>query len=211
MARKAKQEKLFWTTKKFKISELIPYEKNPRQMTKEQVEYLKASIEKFNLVEIPAVNADKTIIAGHQRLKIMQLLERFHEEIDVRIPNRQLTEAELKEYNIRSNANTGGWDTDILANFFDPEELKSWGLDPKDIGMADFSDFDETDTAAGGSGAPAGPEEMQTVEIEFLPEDYELFESIMKGIKIKYSTPVLKTQYGLKLATILKEYKSKKK
>lgn len=122
---------LVWSTQKRKINELIPYEQNPRQMTEVQVEQLKKSLEKFNLVEIPAIDTDNKIVAGHQRLKIMQMLGRGNEEIDVRVPNRKLTEAEFQEYNIRSNKNTGEWDYDLLAGF-DTELLLGSG----------FTDFD---------------------------------------------------------------------
>ena len=69
-----KQTKLEWHNEKRKISDLIPYDHNPRQMTEKQVKDLTKSLEKFNLVEIPAIDKDNTIIAGHQRLKIMQML-----------------------------------------------------------------------------------------------------------------------------------------
>lgn len=71
---------------------------------------LKKSLKKFNLAEIPAINLDGKILAGHQRIKALQLLGRGEELIDVRIPNRQLTEDEAKEYLIGSNAIGGDWD-----------------------------------------------------------------------------------------------------
>lgn len=120
---------LQWTTQKRKISDLVPYDYNPRIVTKEQAEQLKASITKFNLVEIPVINTDNTLIAGHQRVNIMGILGRLNEKVDVRVPNRKLTTAELKEYNIRSNKNTGTWDFDILANHFELSDLVEWGFD----------------------------------------------------------------------------------
>ena len=84
-------------TEKRKINDLIPYENNPRQMTEKQNEDLKKSLEKFNLVEIPAIDTDNKIISGHQRLRILQQLGRGDEEIDVRVPDRKLTDEEFKE------------------------------------------------------------------------------------------------------------------
>ena len=49
-------EKLIWHTEQRKIKDLIPTEGNPRQMTAKQVEDLKKSLNKFNLVEIPVAN-----------------------------------------------------------------------------------------------------------------------------------------------------------
>ncbi len=136
-------EKLQWHNEKRKIDDLIPTEDNPRKMTEKQKEDLQKSLEKFNLVEIPAINTDDRIISGHQRLKILQLLGRGKEEIDVRVPNRKLTEEEHREYLLRANKNLGDWDYDLLANFdedilnevgFESEELdKIFDLDSKDI------------------------------------------------------------------------------
>jgi DNA modification methylase len=126
-------DRLKWTTVKRKIKDLIPYEFNPRQMTNEQVESLKESLNKFDLVEIPAIDVDNKIIAGHQRLKIMMMLNREDEEIDVRIPNRKLTDDEFREYNIRSNKNTADWDLDMLSANFEFEELTSWGFQPSEV------------------------------------------------------------------------------
>jgi DNA modification methylase len=105
---------LIWHTEKRKIKDLIPYELNPRKLSDFQAEKLKSSLNKFNLVEIPAIDTNNKIIAGHQRIKIMLLLGRGEEEIDVRIPNRSLTEEEFKEYNLRSNIEAGEWDLNLL-------------------------------------------------------------------------------------------------
>lgn len=124
-----------WTTQKRKISDLIPFEQNPRQMTDKQARDLRNSLEKFDLVEIPAINSDNTILAGHQRLKILSLLGRRDEEIDVRVPDRLLTDAEVREYNVRSNKNTAEWDWDMLANF-DELMLKEIGFSDKELEKA---------------------------------------------------------------------------
>ena len=108
---------LIWHTEKRKVKDLVPYESNPRKLSDEQAGKLKDSLNKFNLVEIPAIDTDNKIVAGHQRIKIMMLLGRGEEEIDVRVPNRKLTTDEFTEYNIRSNKNVGEFDWDLLAKF----------------------------------------------------------------------------------------------
>ena len=120
---------LEWHNEKRKVNDLIPYDRNPRLLTEKQAEDLRRSLEKFGLVEIPAIDTDNRIIAGHQRMKIMQLLERGNEEIDVRVPNRKLTDEEFDEYLIRSNRNVGSWDYDSLANNFEMNDLVDWGFD----------------------------------------------------------------------------------
>lgn len=112
-----KTNQLHWSTNKRKVDDLLPQEANPRKISDKQMSDLKKSLKKYNLVEIPAIDLDGTILAGHQRIKALQLLGRGNEEIDVRIPNRKLTEQESKQYLIASNKLGGEFDFDLLKNF----------------------------------------------------------------------------------------------
>lgn len=123
---------LIWRTETRKVDDLVPNVKNPRSLSAKQKADLEASITKFNLVEIPAVNTDNQVLAGHQRLKIMKALGRGQEEIDVRVPDRTLTEKECEEYMLRSNKNTGSWDFEMLQAF-DTEFLLDIGFDDADL------------------------------------------------------------------------------
>lgn len=133
--------KLVWVTVQRKVNDLVPQTINPRKITDKQLSDLKKSLKKFNLAEIPAINKDGKILAGHQRIKALQLLGRGEELIDVRIPNRQLTEDEAKEYLIGSNAIGGDWDFELLKSFeldmlldigFDEVKLSTaWDTDKK--------------------------------------------------------------------------------
>ena len=142
-----------WTTVQKKIDDLLPADYNPRQMTEDQANQLEKSLKKFGLAEIPAVNVDGTILAGHQRMAMLKKLGKGGELIDVRIPNRQLTDEEAKEYNLRSNKNTGEWDFDKLLSM-DEELLKDVGFDEaffdnllnKDDKTAEEDDFEQPDT-----------------------------------------------------------------
>lgn len=124
---------LEWHTEKLKVKDLVPCNYNPRKITPERLEKLKNSLEKYNLAEIPAVNTDKVIIAGHQRVKVLMDLGRGDDLIDVRLPNRTLTEQEFKEYNVVSNISVGYWDVDILEECFADVDLLELGLDINDI------------------------------------------------------------------------------
>ena len=134
---------LSWKTERRKISTLIPYDKNPRRLTEAQAAQLTKSLERFNLVEIPAINTDGVIIAGHQRLSVMKALGRGDEVVDVRVPNRKLSAPELKEYNLRSNKNTGEWDLGILASDFDIEMLKDIGFTDAELAKIPFAGLDD--------------------------------------------------------------------
>jgi len=127
------KEKLVWHTKKCRVNDLLPYDKNPRKITDKQMEDLKVSLTKFNLAELPAINLDGKICAGHQRIKALQLLGRGEELIEVRSPNRKLTPSEFKQYLLTSNRSGGSWDFDILASDFDIDTLLISGFDSNDL------------------------------------------------------------------------------
>jgi len=124
---------LIWTTVQKRVNDLLPQEINPRTISDKQMSDLKRSLKKFNLVEIPAADHDGTILAGHQRIKALQLLDRGDELIDIRVPNRKLTEQEAKEYLIVSNKLGGDWDYDLLKSF-DLDTLTFAGFDQVEIG-----------------------------------------------------------------------------
>lgn len=134
---------LQWTTEKRKIDQLVEHDKNPRKISDLQMKQLQQSIERFNFVEIPAIDKDNVILAGHQRLKAMKIVGRGDEEIDVRVPNRKLTKQEKDEYLIRSNKNTGEWDNDLLVDF-DEAMLAEVGFDSKELDKI-FKDETEDD------------------------------------------------------------------
>jgi DNA modification methylase len=133
---------LEWHNEKRKVKDLVPFEFNPRKLSEEKKQLLINSIEKFNLAEVPAINLDNVIIAGHQRIKVLMELGRGEEEIDVRAPNRLLTEKEYKEYNITSNIPVGFWDVDVLDESFSDINLEELGLFIED-GKVVFEDYDK--------------------------------------------------------------------
>ena len=109
---------LVWHTTQRRVRDLVPLSYNPRTLTDEGRVRLLHSLKKFNLVEIPAINLDNVVLAGHQRLAMLIDLGRGDEFIDVRAPNRQLTKDELDEYNLTSNVGAGIFDYQaVLDNF----------------------------------------------------------------------------------------------
>lgn len=124
-----------WTTQQRKISELKAYHKNPRKLSKDQFNQLKASLDKFDYVEIAAINLDNVILAGHMRLKVLEKIHGKKYVVDVRVPSRLLDEKEVEEYVVRSNKNTGEWDFDILANEYEIANLVEWGFTPEELSV----------------------------------------------------------------------------
>lgn len=135
-------ERLTWHNEKRKVKDLIPWDKNPRKLTDGQKQQLEASLDKFDLVEVPAINTDNKIVAGHQRIYLLTLRGRGEEEIDVRVPNRKLSDAEFAEYNLRSNKNTGEWDWEVLKKF-ENEVLRNVGFAEAEIRRGVFKASNE--------------------------------------------------------------------
>ncbi len=136
-------ENLVWRNEQRTVDELIPWDKNPRQMSADEMQRLEKSLTKFNPVEIPAIDTDGKIIAGHMRLLAMKRLGRGAEVVDVRVPNRKLTDEEFAEYNLISNKVHGDWDLDVLANSFDPNLLIEVGFTDEQIGLRRDGDVED--------------------------------------------------------------------
>ena len=115
---------------KIKISKLKPAPYNARQSTKKQELDLRASLEKFGVVE-PIIFNKQTgfIVGGHFRIRELKKLG--YKEVECVIVD--LSPEDEKELNIRLNANTGEWDWDLIANEWDAEQLDEWGLDMPNI------------------------------------------------------------------------------
>jgi DNA modification methylase len=123
---------LTWHTESRKVDSLLPHKKSPRKISKEQAERLKKSLENYGLVEIAAIDLDGTILAGHQRMKALQLMGQGDTMVDVRVLNRKLTDEEAERYMIGSNAIHGDWDFDLLKGF-EMDLLIDLGFDQKEL------------------------------------------------------------------------------
>jgi len=119
-----------------KLNELRLLKNNPRYITKEKLEKLKASIQKnkeyFEARPLILSNrtGDLVIIAGNQRYRAARDLGL--KEVPTFLLEG-LTEEKEKEIIIRDNIELGDWDFDLLANNFDIEDLEEWGVEIEDI------------------------------------------------------------------------------
>ena len=108
------------------IDELNPAEYNPRKRLQpgdEEYERLKTSIQTFGYVDPIIINADGTVIGGHQRLFVLRDLG--YSEADVAVVD--LSKADEKALNIALNKISGEWDEEKLAAIF--AELDAEGYD----------------------------------------------------------------------------------
>ncbi len=136
---------LIWSTKQRRVKDLLPFKKNPRRMSEKQIADLTRSLEKFGLVEIPAVDADNKIVAGHQRVAVLQLLGHGDELIDVRVPSRKLTKSEYEQYLLTSNRVHGTWDYGMLSEYFDLDTMLISGFDDNDLSAIFADSLEVTD------------------------------------------------------------------
>jgi len=105
------------TTERFEkvnIDRLVPYARNARTHSKEQILQLRASLREFGFVNPVIVDKDLNIIAGHGRILAAK------EEGITQVPcvfAEHLTEAQKRAYIIADNrlALNAGWDAEMLS------------------------------------------------------------------------------------------------
>ena len=96
------------------VSVLRPAEYNPRKKLKpgdKEYKKIKASIEEFGFADPLVVNADMTIIGGHQRLTVA--MDLGYTEVPCAVVDVDKTRE--KALNIALNKITGQWDEEMLA------------------------------------------------------------------------------------------------
>ena len=119
---------------KVNIDKLVPYARNARTHSKEQILQLRASLREFGFVNPVIVDKDLNIIAGHGRILAAK------EEGITEVPcvfAEHLTEAQKRAYIIADNrlALNAGWDAEMLS--VEISELQ--GVD-FDISLLGFDD-----------------------------------------------------------------------
>ena len=105
------------TTERFEkvnIDRLVPYTRNARTHSKEQILQLRASLREFGFVNPVIVDKDLNVIAGHGR--IMAAKEEGITEVPC-VFAEHLTEAQKRAYIIADNrlALNAGWDAEMLS------------------------------------------------------------------------------------------------
>ena len=121
--------------KKLKLTEIKPYEKNPRK-NDGAVDAVAESIKQCGYCSPIVVDENNVVLAGHTRLKALKKLGRKECEVVVK---EGLTEEQKQKYRILDNK-TGEfaeWDLDVLQ-----EQLKDLDFEGFDFGFAQYNDSD---------------------------------------------------------------------
>lgn len=115
-----------------KLNKIIPNPNNPRVIKNEKFEKLCKSLNDFpQMMKLRPIIVDENFMirGGNMRYKALQHLG-YHEIPDEWVKQaKELTEEQLKEFEIKDNLGFGEWDWDALANDWDPDKLTQWGLD----------------------------------------------------------------------------------
>lgn len=127
--------------KKVNIKEIVANKENPRYISDKKFNKLVQSIKDFPemLEKRPlVVDEDMIVLGGNMRLRALKKAGIKEIPIDIA---EGWTDEQKKEFIIKDNVGFGEWDWDILANVWDIESLKDWGLDVPSFD----SDINETD------------------------------------------------------------------
>ena len=128
-----------WKTQRIEVSKLKEWDKNPRKLSEKGLNDLKKSIKKFGIAEPLVVNSDFVICGGHGRLKVLQDLD--IESVDCYVPERQLTQKEFEELNIRLNKNIAGdWEINKLIEEFNIDNLIDWGFHENELKIENLTE-----------------------------------------------------------------------
>lgn len=119
---------------KVSVGKLVPYARNARTHSKEQILQLRASLREFGFVNPVIVDKDLNIIAGHGR--VMAAKEEGTAEVPC-VFVEHMTEAQKRAYILADNrlALNAGWDSEMLA--VELSELQGADFDVSMLGFDD--------------------------------------------------------------------------
>ena len=126
---------------KLKLSDIHPYERNPRKITQKAVDDCAESIRQCGYKAKIIVDENNVIIAGHTRLQALQKLGWKEAEVQ---RETDMTEEQKRKYRLLDNktAENGQWDFELLD--WELEDLDfneyDFGFDVGDINWEDVGD-----------------------------------------------------------------------
>jgi len=141
------------------VDGLVPYARNARAHSEDQIQQLRASLREFGFVAPLLIDADGNIIAGHGRL-IAAKAEGYVEVPCVLVEH--LTEVQRRAYILADNrlAEQASWDEEMLQ--LELQELRDAGFDftlagfdESDLMLEESEDVQEDDYAVSLPVAPA--------------------------------------------------------
>ena len=141
------------------VEKLVPYARNARTHSPEQVDKIAASICEFGFLNPVIIDGDNGIVAGHGR--VMAARKLGMDDVPC-VEASHLTEAQKRAYIIADNrlALDAGWDEELLR--LELDDLTDAGFDLELTGF----DVDELDVLADDGGVAGLDDEKYTTKIE---------------------------------------------
>lgn len=165
------QQRMARAIEMWSVDRLVPYERNPRTHSPDQVRRIADSIEQFGFTSPLLVDSKDGIIAGHGRLLAARLLGL--PEVPVIVLD-YLTDAQRRAYVIADNklAELAGWDDELLA-----QELAALSNEEFPLEVIGFSDEElaallEDDVP---NGAQEGEDEVPEVPTQAVSQAGDLW------------------------------------
>jgi DNA modification methylase len=146
------------------VDKLIPYAKNARTHSDEQVAQIAGSIKEFGFNNPVLVDKDNSVIAGHGRLMAARKLGM--DKVPV-VQLGHMTEAQRKAYVLADNriALNSGWDAGMLSlelqDLKDDIDLSLLGFDPDELDAL-LNPVEETEGLTDEDAVPDAPDEPKT-------------------------------------------------
>jgi DNA modification methylase len=146
------------------VETLIPYAKNARTHSDEQVAQIAGSIKEFGFNNPVLVDKENSVIAGHGRLMAARKLGM--DKVPV-VELEHLTESQRKAYVLADNriALNSGWDTSMLSlelqDLKDDIDLSLLGFDPDELDAL-LNPIEETEGLTDEDAVPDVPDEPKT-------------------------------------------------
>lgn len=133
------KKRIEWHVEQRKISDLKPYDKNPRIINEHGLDLLANSFDTIGMAQPININTDNVILSGHARW--MQLKREGAEFVDVYVPDRLLTPKQEEAVIILMNkANAGEWNIQMLNESFEHDDLLEWGFKHDELVFAEIID-----------------------------------------------------------------------
>lgn len=114
---------------KLSLTEIKPNPDNPRLIKDYKFKKLVNSVKEFpEMLKLRPIVVDNNmvVLGGNMRLKACK--EAGLKEVYI-IKADELSEEQKREFIIKDNVGFGEWDWDLLANEWDTDQLKDWGMD----------------------------------------------------------------------------------
>ena len=180
-----------------KLSDIKPNARNPRFIKKDRMQKLQEYLAEFGDLSGLVVNADGTIISGHQRSQVFKkekgkltILERYEPAqpdgttargfIELKDGSRFVyrevdwPKEKADRATIVANGNFGEWDSDILTTWeFDVPELREFGVPEFVFGGADVNGSELDYSGHNKEIDPSEFEDKCALVLNYTLEEYE--------------------------------------